>query len=118
MMIKDMFSLQLKELRQQRNLSQKELAKILNVATGTVGNWEAGSREPDFSMAIKIADFFDVSLDRLLGREHLTDAVCEKLTANEYEMLRAFRSVGHTLGENGQRTVISVAEMLANSKKG
>ena len=38
-----MFALRLKELRQKHNLSQKEFAEILNVSTGTVGNWEVGS---------------------------------------------------------------------------
>lgn len=109
-----MFSLQLKELRQQRNLSQKELAKILNVSTGTVGNWEAGSREPDFTMTLKIADYFDVSLDTLLGRERRERIVGnEPLTATEYKMLTAFRE----LGENGQLTVISMTELLSKHLK-
>ena len=56
-----MFALRLKELRQKHNLSQKEFAEILNVSTGTVGNWEVGSREPDFKMLIKISDIFTFS---------------------------------------------------------
>lgn len=109
-----MFSLRLKELRQANNLSQKELAKILNVSTGTVGNWEAGTREPDFAMAIKIADFFNASLDMLLGREIRRDVpIRECVSPMEKQMLTAFRAAGTRHGEAAQRAIISITELIA-----
>lgn len=59
----------IKELRKSRGLSQIEFAKQLNVATGTVGNWEVDTRQPDYATLIRIADFFNVSVDYLLSRE-------------------------------------------------
>lgn len=66
-----MFALRLKELRAERDISQRELARALNVSIGAIGNWESRTRMPDAEKLQQIADFFDVSVDYLLGR---TDA--------------------------------------------
>ena len=58
----------LKELRDRNKISQKDLASRLGVAQNTLSNWENGNRHPDPEMLTKIADYFDVSLDYLLGR--------------------------------------------------
>jgi len=63
-----MFSKRLADLRKKRGLSQYELAKRLGCTRGQIGNYEQGTREPDHEMLTKIADFFDVSVDYLLGR--------------------------------------------------
>ena len=65
----DMFRLVLKALRENSKISQAVLAKELGVAQGTVGNWESGSRTPDLDMLVKIAKYFDVTVDHLLGVE-------------------------------------------------
>lgn len=69
------FGNNLKMLRIEHGWTQTELAKLLNVAKGTVSNWENENRFPDKDMLNKIADTFKVSMDYLLGR---TDE--EKLT--------------------------------------
>jgi len=63
-----MFGNRLKQLRCQKNILQKDLAEKLSVSKSTVGMWETDSREPDLKMLVKIADYFNVSLDYLLGR--------------------------------------------------
>lgn len=111
-----MFSIRLKELRQNHNLSQKEFAEMLKVSTGTVGNWEVGLREPDFKMLIKIADIFNVPCDYLLDR--FNDENSSKNTTRlsissiEEEMLYEFRNVGKKLGSDGQQAIISIAKIL------
>ena len=62
------FGEKLKELRIEQGLSQRKLGEILGVCNQTVSFWETGSREPDLDAIVKIADFFDVSVDFLLGR--------------------------------------------------
>ena len=62
-----MFVERLKLLRKFAKISQLELAKELNVAQSTVGMWETGKREPDFETLCKIAIYFDVTSDFLLG---------------------------------------------------
>ena len=64
-----MFSKRLKELREERHLTQKELSQKLNVSQTTVAKWEAGDREPCFDMLVKLADFFECSADYFLGRK-------------------------------------------------
>ena len=62
-----MFAQRIIELRKERNLTQLDLAKALAVSQRTVSYWEKGSRECDFNTLIKIAKYFNVSTDYLLG---------------------------------------------------
>jgi len=66
-----LFGKRLAELRTQKGLSQYELARALGFSRGQIANYEQGKREPDFATLITLANFFQVSLDYLLGRtEH------------------------------------------------
>ncbi len=56
-------------LRTEKGLSRKELAEKLGVSVRLISYWENNQRECDFNMLIKIADYFGVSIDYLLGRE-------------------------------------------------
>lgn len=60
--------MRLKELRKEKGLSQLKLAIELNTTQNTISRYETGDREPGIAELIKIADFFDVSLDYLLER--------------------------------------------------
>ena len=55
-------------LRQERDLSQKSLVKEMGIALNTYVRYERGEREPTASVLVQIADFYDVSLDYLVGR--------------------------------------------------
>ena len=59
----------LKEKRKKRCLTQKEFAEELGVSLHSVRNWETNLNEPSLSFLVWIADFFDCSLDELVGRE-------------------------------------------------
>ena len=59
----------LKKLRKERNISQLKLALDLNMNQNSISRYENGEREADYETLIKIADYFDVSLDYLLGRD-------------------------------------------------
>ena len=58
----------LKKLRKDRKISQLKLALDLNMNQNSISRYENGEREADYETLIKIADYFDVSLDYLLGR--------------------------------------------------
>ncbi|MBQ2735641.1 MAG: helix-turn-helix transcriptional regulator [Clostridia bacterium] len=58
----------LKELRKKRKISQLKLALDLNMNQNTISRYENLEREADYETLIKIADYFDVSIDHLLGR--------------------------------------------------
>ena len=63
-----MFGKRVKELRIEKNLSQSALAKALNIDRTTVMKWETEGRETSFEMLVKVADYFEVTTDYLLGR--------------------------------------------------
>ena len=58
----------LKELRKKNNISQAKLAIEMNIAQNTISQYENEVRHADYDVLITIADFFDVSIDYLLGR--------------------------------------------------
>ena len=60
--------MRLKELRKSKNLSQIRLAMELNINQNTISRYENGEREPGIAELISIADYFDVSVDYLIGR--------------------------------------------------
>lgn len=57
----------IRELRKNLGLTQADLAKILNVSDRSVGFYETGERDPDTNTLKKLADYFNVSIDYLLG---------------------------------------------------
>lgn len=63
-----MFKDRLIKLRKSKGLTQAEMAKKIDVHRATYSNYETGLRTPDYETLKKIADFFDVSVDYLLGR--------------------------------------------------
>lgn len=60
--------MRLKELRAEKGVQQKDLADYLKIANSTYSQYETGKRVPSIDMLMKIADFFGVSVDYLLGR--------------------------------------------------
>lgn len=60
--------MRLKELRKKKGLSQLRLATELNTTQNTISRYETGEREPGIIELIKIADYFNVSVDYLIGR--------------------------------------------------
>ena len=57
------------ELRKQKNLSQSQLAKDLELNQTTISTWELGKKLPDYNSLVQLAKYFDVSGDYLLGLE-------------------------------------------------
>ena len=61
--------MRLKELREERHLTQNDIAKEIKTSQTNIGRWEKELNEPAASFLIRLADFFQCSLDYLLGRE-------------------------------------------------
>lgn len=59
----------IKELRMERDLSQQKLAEAIGVSQKAIDYWERSVNEPKASYIVRLADFFEVSCDYLLGRE-------------------------------------------------
>ena len=65
------FGDRLKELREEKELKQAELASLFNISPSTIGMYEQNRRTPDFTLLNSIADYFGVSIDYLLGRTNI-----------------------------------------------
>ena len=88
-----MFANQLGFLRRSQQLTQEQLADKLGVTKQSVSNWENGNIMPSVEMLEKIADFFNVSVDYLLGRNvfeqgSLSVIDVTRLTADEISNIK------------------------------
>lgn len=63
-----LFGERLKELRTGKGLTQKQLAAVMNVSGNAVHAWESDKQEPSLAMLVRLADYFELSTDYLLGR--------------------------------------------------
>lgn len=79
--------IRLKELRIQKKLNMRQVAHKLNIAYTTYFNYEKEKREPNSEMLILLADFFDVTVDYLIGRSETQTA--HLVTNAEQEQLLA-----------------------------
>jgi len=59
----------LKEIRQQKKLSQVKVSMDLNISREAISNYETGRRSPDVDMLVKMSDYFGVSIDYLIRGE-------------------------------------------------
>ena len=66
-----MLTERLKELRYEKNVLQKDVANYLNITTSAYGFYEQGKRIPDSETLTKLANYFNVSLDYLVGKTNM-----------------------------------------------
>jgi transcriptional regulator with XRE-family HTH domain len=71
------FSDRLKELREEKGLTQKEFATLLNINRATVAGYESQGKEPNFDRLKEFATFFNVSVDYLVGFSDIREKVIE-----------------------------------------
>lgn len=64
------FAVRLRQLREAARLTQKQLGKMIGAKPTTVSSWELAHRTPELDAVCKLADFFEVSVDYLLGRSN------------------------------------------------
>lgn len=115
------FSLKLKELREERGLTQRDLANALNLSKGCIGMWESTDRIPNAKQLVQIAKYFGISVDSLLEVDEITPeekkagaSATKKISISpiEDELLYVFREVGKKRGEAAQRALIEMMEKM------
>lgn len=105
----------LRSLRKEKGLTQAELAKAFSLGESTVSFYESNKRTPDYEILKKFADYFDVSVDYLLGRvEDRNAAILENIPKKLREVGIEYIEVDKTLKEKGltPREVIELIEDL------
>ncbi len=101
----------LKKLRLEKKVTQQELANILNVSQQSINKYENHSTEPSIETLIMIADFFDASIDYIVGRVKERDAigaVSYKLSDKEEILFRYYRQ----LSQEKRECLENIAKML------
>jgi transcriptional regulator with XRE-family HTH domain len=96
----------IRQLRQERHLTQTQFGQVLNLAESTISLYESNHRSPDYHILLQIADYFDVSVDYLLGLTDIRGVTRykydEALPAVEDSLPDALALRGST-SENAQR---------------
>jgi len=90
----------LRKLRISKNMQQKELAAILNIKISTYCQYETGKRQPDYETLKRIANYFNVSTDYLLGAEKTATISISGLSNNDIELIHTI--ISHLRNINNQ----------------
>lgn len=88
----------LKELRNEKGWTMKDVAKLLNTSDKNIWAWENDIAKPGADMLIKLGDLYEVSVDALLNRTWISDSIYArmKITKEEEELLISFRKLSKT----------------------
>ncbi len=94
-----MIGKRLKELRDEKNLLQKDIAKYLNISTSAYGYYEQGKRNPDTETVKNLADFFGVSADYLLGRTNNRKGYVDSKDSSHHSQCIAYKETEEKIVE-------------------
>lgn len=87
------FNIRLENLLEEKELTQKQLSLDLNIASSTINGYVKKNREPDFEMLIRLARYFDVTTDYLLGLCPEKKPAPSTLNSNEATLIHLYRSI-------------------------
>ena len=106
--------MRLKELREERKLTQNEIAKAINVSQTNIGRWEKGLNEPTASYITALAKYFGCTIEYLLEceEETKTQKIETTLSYREQKLLRAFNQ----LEDDEKDKIIDDCEYFANKR--
>ena len=96
-----------KELRLEKNLSQDKIASELDVSQSLINNWETGRSTPAPEMLEYIADYFNVSVDYLIGRSKY-----KNLEASNNELDNILFSKAKDLSDEDKKAVLGIINAL------
>ncbi len=106
--------LKIKELRLSKGVSQQKVADFLNVSQQAYANYESGKRKPEYDLLLRLADFFDVSVDYILGRTDTKKAPASKRDEREEEFVEMFK---HLNPEQQDLVIAQLKGILDTHKK-
>lgn len=108
----------IKEIRCNKGIQQKALAIELGVSQATISSWERNEKQPSNKNAIKLADYFGISVDYLLGRKESSVETINQLAAQSNELdLELIRLMEDLPLEDFQRVKDFVAGLKAARKE-
>lgn len=111
--MKNYFAKNLKYLREKNNLSQEDLAKILNVELGAISHWENKRREPKMDMVLKIASYFNVSENMITRDLKQEEFKTNSNTVNNTQLL--FDKTKDILSDDDRATIEFIMKKAINN---
>jgi len=106
-----MIGFRLRNLREEVNLTQKELSQLLKLTPGAIGLYEQGRRTPDCTTLGKLADFYNVSVDYILCRTHNRNPERKaSFFPAEIELLEKLRQVSSILSQEQKAAIAGILE--------
>lgn len=104
------FNDQLTKLRKRNNITQIELANLMNVKQYVISSWETGRSEPNISQIIKLSDIFKISTDYLLDRHII-------ITNSENEFNKVIENINKDIKDDFTKNLIEIFEDIPNNKR-
>lgn len=109
----------LKFLRKEKGFTQEKTANFLKISRVAYNTYELGTRQPDPQMLLKIADYFNVSVDYLLGRTDVKTPINELIVPKSIENLPlSFNGGTDNLTQDDIDSINDYIEYIKNKKKG
>lgn len=90
----------LRALRLSKGVSQQQLADVVETTQQSINKYENHSTEPDIETLIKLADYFETTVDHLVGHMEVQVPVAPMLTKDENSLLEAYRRLSKTERES------------------
>ena len=107
--------LNLKLIREEKNIQQKEIAKYLNRTVACISSWETGKTEPSIDDLVNLADFLEVSLDYLLNRTDENNVVFD--SKNNSPLYKKAIALFDKLSHDERMQVFGYMQALHNENK-
>lgn len=79
------FSQRLKLLREEKSVTQNDIAKIIGVGRATIAGYETKGKQPDYEKLLKLSDYFNVTTDYLLGKTDIKNSYEIKTLAAHHD---------------------------------
>jgi transcriptional regulator with XRE-family HTH domain len=113
-----MFGEQLKKLRKERKLNQIDFAKSVQISQGQLSSYEANKYKPSFDVIKRMADFFGVSTDYLLGNTDDRTPLNKAPTLNDIKIADLTSINGVPISDSDKQLIESYIDVLLKGRNG
>ena len=107
----------IKELRAEKGITQSQLADYLQIVQGTLSFWERGTHQPDFTSLTKISEYFNVSVDYLLGNTDIREKKDTYGEVSDNDIKFAFFGGEDEISDEAFEEVKAFAEFVKQREK-
>lgn len=111
---KPILAIRLRQLREEKRLSQIDLSKEIHISNTTLSDYERGKSAPDYDKLRILSKYYDVTVDYLLGLTDVRNEEKEYTTPDEFQF--ALYEQSKDLDEDQKRTILEIIKVIKKSK--